>query len=55
MADIKYDIIKEIGYYPKTQKVGEKKLISSAGMVVSQNTIFVIGHQNMKRWVRVQL
>ena len=50
MADIKYDIVEEIGVLSENAKGrGEKKLIGFPGMEQLQNTISGIGLRNMKR------
>ena len=49
MADIKYDIVEEIGVLSENAKGGEKKLIGFPGMEQLQNMISGIGLRNMKR------
>lgn len=48
MADIKYDIVEEIGVLSENAK-GWRKLIGFPGMEQLQNMISGIGLQNMKR------
>lgn len=50
MADIKYEIVEELGVISENAKDGEKNLTISVGMVQLQNMILEIGHQTTKRW-----
>ena len=47
MADIKYDIVEELGVLSESAKGWQKEL---NGIVRKQNTICVIGRRTVRKW-----
>ena len=55
MAELKFEIKEHIGTVSKSSKGWTKELNIVRGTVQTLNLICVIGHRNMKKWVKVLL